>query len=136
MVSLGKRLENRTWKLPPWCKNEWIGIHAGKVYDRAGANSIFMQFPHLSDLDRERLFDEELHAPSQIVATARFSGCVSSADQCAPHQRPWFTGPYAWVVEELVELSSPILIKGAQGLWTVPDAVKAEIDEQHGLPFR
>jgi hypothetical protein len=36
-------------------------------------------------------------------------------------------GPYCWILEEVFELVTPVMCRGKQGLWHVPDAALAEI---------
>lgn len=104
MVSLGKNLENRTWNcpLPP---GSWIAIHAGKKYDRQGADWIRQELSLGCPGKAEH--------PTGIVAIARFECNVTT------HNSLWFAGPIGWEFSRVIAV--PVLeCAGKQGLWQVP----------------
>jgi hypothetical protein len=106
----GKRIENRTWR--PWENiiDQRIALHAGLKYDIEGARSMCAS----------GLYDPP--APSEsiagvIVGTAIVTGYVRESDD------PWFFGPYGWLLEDVVALEAPVICRGAQGLWKVPEGL-------------
>lgn len=131
-----KRVENRPWKPWPSVIGERIALHAGKQWDKDAAMLIGVA--------------EEFNPPSVIVGTAVVKGWIhvsrelllvldadvgrsetlTHADAVAHSKSPWFSGPYAWVLEEVRTLKTPIPCKGAQGLWRVPADVCVQIEAQ------
>lgn len=109
---LDKRIENRPWK--PWAGVTHVAIHAGLTYHRPHAEQIAEVFgievPKRSDLPK-----------GAIVAVARLAGCVEESDD------PWFSGPFGWVLDDVVKLPEPIPIKGAMGLWHLPRDIRPQL---------
>jgi hypothetical protein len=108
-----KRFENRKW--PPWKRvmGRRIAIHAGKKYDREGAewmleNDLFVP-------------PAEPDSPTGVVGVARIAGVVESSDD------PWFVGRYGWRLVDVVELPQPVRCLGTQKLWLVSPGVTEEI---------
>jgi len=106
IVERAKPIENRPW--PPWngFDGRLIAIHAGAKYDADGARA----------MAQSRLFyPSPARACSRgIVGLARIVGCVTESES------PWFSGPYGWVLDDVVKLSEPIPCAGSLGLWRVP----------------
>jgi hypothetical protein len=109
-----KRVENRDW---PTQFRGRVLLHASKgctrdEYDEAawaiggGINGV----PPLADLPR-----------GAIVGAATITDCVSESSS------PWFCGPYAFVLADVVALPEPIPCKGALGFWDVSEDVAARI---------
>ena len=111
ILHAGKRLENRTWE-PNLRVGEIFAIHAGAKYDAAAA--LWMQeHLHLSpptpDAD-----------PIGIVGLSMFEDIVmQSSDR-------WFFGPLAWKLSNVWSVE-PIVMPGAQRLWTVPQDVVSKL---------
>jgi hypothetical protein len=75
----------------------------------------------------------DAHAEGAIIGLARVTGYVEgepngelrafqgvSADRARELLAdPWFFGPFAWVLSEVVTLAVPVPHRGAQGLWPV-----------------
>jgi hypothetical protein len=115
----GKRIENRRWR--PWENiiNQRIALHAGMKYDTEGAEWMI----------RQKLYTPP--APSEsiagaIVGTAIVTGYVRESDD------PWFIGcdqqgslegGYGWLLADVVALEAPVICRGAQGLWKVPEGL-------------
>ena len=125
----GKRIENRPWR--PWLSvmGQEIALHAGKTYDRAGRAFI---------VGRGYNPPASLGCPEGIVAVARVRAVFDRTDDAgtlarrglpdAQHQ--WFFGPFGWLLDDVRVLARPIQCRGAQGLWTMPPDVEAEINRQ------
>ena len=81
-----KPVENRSWK----AKHRGpLLIHAAKQWDKAGAEWILNNFPHLKD-DVEKA--KELRGG--IIGAVNMTDCVSS------HPSPWYAGEWAFVFED------------------------------------
>lgn len=110
IAHLGKACENRTWncRLQP---GTWLAIHAGKRFDRKGAEWI------VSELG---LALPDGGGETGIVAIARFQANITSSSS------PWFFGPVGWQLDRVVPVE-PVPINGQQGLWRVPDGLAANL---------
>lgn len=106
IAHLGKDIENRPWACP-LATGSLIAIHAGRKYDRQGADWI------RQSLGLDCPVDGPQH-PGGIVAIARFDGNVTASDS------PWFVGPIGWKLADVVAIA-PAPCSGQQGLWLVPD---------------
>ena len=105
-----KRVENRPWK--PWRSviDTTIAIHAGLTYDEQAAR--MMRELGLYDPPLEKWCPK-----GAIVGTCRITGVVEELDS------PWFSGPFGWLLDDVVALDTPVPCKGKQGLWLVPEEV-------------
>lgn len=103
-----KRVENRSWKLPPKYEGARILIHAGAQRDR-----------------HAQVYGEHLDVHSAIVAIATVTGCHWSDDgTCCG---PWgFERAYHWTLTDVAALQQPIPASGRLGIWTPPPAIVAE----------
>jgi len=101
----GKRVENRDWPAPPHASGNYLAIHAGKTYDAVAVAAL-----------REAGFDPPPPegCPQGIVAVAQIVDVVT---QAPAGQELWFSGPYGWVLDNVVVLREPVACRGAQGLW-------------------
>lgn len=154
ICQLGKDIENRTWSPPASVIGHRIAIHAGKnvggrydparreaidYYDlvaemagRAGielrhiyhdGNKIGFSWyrfeeGHIKDVNR---FFASLPRGG-ILATARIAGWSRSSDS------PWAAdGQVHWQLEDVQVLRQLIPCRGAQGLWSVPEAIESKI---------
>jgi hypothetical protein len=122
-----KRCENRTWHR--WWKNEWIAIHAGAApykYDRDYfGRGVDGWVAFLDDLERRtgwKVYGGDhpsVGFRGAILGVARFVDCVQASRRPGD---PWAVGPWCHVISEARPLPAPILgVKGALGLWNVPD---------------
>ncbi|MFM7578659.1 MAG: hypothetical protein ACKN9E_13525 [Microcystaceae cyanobacterium] len=102
----GKDVENRTWKLPEYHKNQWIALHAAKTADKT--------VPAVNGIDSSHY--------GAIIGFLKFSDCLHDSDS------PWaggsaaasrFAGHYHWVIGEAKRISQPIPCRGSLGLWRV-----------------
>lgn len=119
----GKNIENRSWPPPAWVVGRYVAIHAGKHFDyearlwaREKLGLIVPCSPQI---------------PEGIVAIARLAGSTRKSDDV------WFAGPeidgtpnYGWLLEDIVRIDPPVVCKGAQGLWPVPEDLLATLRER------
>lgn len=155
----GKDVENRTWKPPASVIGHRIAIHAGRTSieanDGEGVDAyedIVLAF-HVACEDDPYDYPKTIIKRGRIqlggiIAVATIEGWVTERDSyktrsfagnyldAAPlavkhaRQSKWFTGPYGWLLTDVIALPEPIPCKGSQGLWTVPVEVEAEINRQ------
>ena len=120
IARLDKRVENRSWAC--WLKpGDYIAIHNGQKWDKNASRFIREMG------DSETKSDAEINTPGMIIAVARFDGNIKDED---PGRSPWFFGPYGWLLSEVVEIE-PVLAKGQQGLWNLPEAVLQSVRLNH-----
>lgn len=139
----GKPVENRTWPPPASIIGERIAIHAGaKKPDPAWG---------LPPGAAELLGDLDALPRSAIVCTAVVVGALDcrkgmsqprivGADLFDDPRKAsrlrslfssrWWVGPVGWLLAEIVDCREPVPCKGAMGLWTVPDDVRARVELQ------
>ncbi len=126
IVSGTKRIENRVWKPPLAMSGVRFALHASKVCDPAILDM-------LRDLDTEGLPAGDLPLGA-ILGVATLVDYVSSYEQVVadvgPDQVEWWSGPYAFVLEDIRQFKTPIPCRGFQKFWTVDDDVLAAIEEQ------
>ncbi|MFJ1782460.1 hypothetical protein ACIOKA_37775 [Streptomyces anulatus] len=105
IAHLGKRVENRTWKLPANQHGARILIHAGAQPDKNAT-----------------VYGPQLDIFGAIVAVATITDCHWSDDgTCCG---PWgFENAYHWTLDNVDALSEPVPAKGALGFWTPPTDV-------------
>jgi len=135
IAHLGKRIENRGWAPHPrqLAPGEVFAIHGGAVpryetdwLDVASiASDLFARFGRPAGM--EHIPTKDLVLPG-IVAVATFGGVLRKSDD------PWFQGPCGWVLEGVRTFLPPIRCPGAQGLWTVPPRVLAELEARLPVP--
>lgn len=121
VAHLGKPIENRAWRPPSRNIGRPLAIHAGKSYDEEGADWIRSRFGVLVP-------PADQLARGAIVAVVTLATCVEESvfEDIEAHPRihagrPWFVGPFGWVLTNLVVLPHPVTIRGAQKLWRVPE---------------
>ena len=117
-----KRIENRKWAPWPQVVGEVIAIHASKTYDEDGASYIRQVF-------REPPA-KGVAVAGAIIGVARVVGCARS--MADPRLLPldqvyWFFGPYAWLLDDVRALASPVPCAGALALWNVPSALETQV---------
>jgi hypothetical protein len=129
LIALGaKRLETRSWRTN--YRGE-IAIHAGKGWPLS---------PHLREDPALAAIAEQFgityadHPRGAIIAIATLRDVVSITREfpIEAHERACgdFTpGRYAWSLTNVRPLPEIVRCNGAQGLWTVPDVVEAQLRE-------
>lgn len=103
-----KLVENREW---PTHHRGLLAIHSGKSRD------------WLEEGDEARLPGMVFGA---VVAVATLADCVPRSRLPAhltDHEHAH--GPWCWVLQDIVRLAEPIVVRGAQGLWLLPPAAAA-----------
>lgn len=133
--AIHKRCENRTWPAPFRGR---FAIHAG-VSMEWFANGDWPDVPDCK-LKPEHFPDMAFGA---IVGIAYIVDCVwlpGVKSGHAPERYDWMldhvhaTGPYCFIVDNVIRLAEPIPCHGQQKFWTVPFGVEAAIMEQLGDP--
>lgn len=112
----GKRIENRSWRLPHGMQGQTIALHTSKKIDRQGmaiASSLAG-----CNLQMERM------PLGAIVGIARITSCVALS------QDKWFFGPWGFVLDYVVPLQDPIPARGQLAFWNVADDVEKLIKKQ------
>ena len=120
ITHLGLRVESRGWRPPPSIVGQRIAIHAGSKIDRDAVHTV------------ERIAGTKLDAivTRAVVATAIAAGAFERIDDLPAHQKPWWIGPYGWILCEVHVLARPVPCKGMLGLWSLPPDVEAEVVAQ------
>lgn len=134
-----KPVENRVWTLPEAFVGQDVAIHAGKRYDASWAETIRSMFtidvPQRSEI-----------ALGAVIAVVRFTASLDrkalheflrkdmpsiglQPDQFAALHR-WYSGPYGFVCADVRKLAEPVPARGFQGLWALPDDIKARVEAQ------
>lgn len=137
-----KPVENRTWRPPLEAVGKLIGIHAGLANIRKSTEAV-AYWP------KEAPFPFVPGGPTltygALIGVARLVGIVarkgpwdsraerslafvhgkgsiytSLPTRLAERIRPWWRGPWGWLLEEAVLLPEPIPMRGQQGLWRIP----------------
>jgi activating signal cointegrator 1 len=127
-----KRIETRSWSTP---YRGLLAIHAAKGFPR-DCQALCYDEPFA-----DALKCEPSNLPrGAIIAVARLVGCTSTErlllDTNDPAQAAerafgdYTAGRWAWIIQGVRPLASPIECKGALGLWTTDEAVDAEIARQ------
>jgi hypothetical protein len=124
-VHLGKRVENRTWRIP----KDRYALHSGKSYDIEGEQYI-RSLGHRIDFEKI--------TPSVIFAVDAAGDMLEVLDAPAAlvdipaDQRQWAFGPWAHIYETRTfrVLPKPVPCGGAQGLWELPAPVWTAVFEQ------
>ncbi|WP_030064118.1 ASCH domain-containing protein [Streptomyces natalensis] len=104
-----KRIENRVWRT---AYRGPLLIHASLTPDRRPGRGV-------SAVVRGLQLDL-----GAVVAVARLANCHPDDGACSPWSLP---GHYHHVLEDVTALPLPVPWKGAQGLWTPPDALLARV---------
>jgi hypothetical protein len=132
---LGKRIENRKWLPSPrqLKVDDYLAIHGGKWptsgsdLDDVMCEATDLAFAHRDKLPGGNPTLLDVAKFSGIVAVCRFGGAVTDSPN------PWFEGPYGWVLGSVVVLPRPVICKGAQGLWDIPEEVLTEVRHEYAL---
>ena len=114
---LGKTIENRTWPPPSGIVGQHLAIHAGKKFDEDDADAIRNEFG---------LGVPDVVPVGAIVAVVRVAGAERVRDELAEnlglpaqYATRWSSGPWCWLLADLVVLPHPVECRGKQGLWPV-----------------
>lgn len=119
-----KDVENRGWKLPKKYIGQRVAIHAGSRYVNVFDEWLSVINPTPSQTLALLQDWTALSKIQGIIGTVVFTGwhlSEYSISQWVGYDK------YCWQIEEPIALSKPIPCKGAQGFWTVPPDIEAEI---------
>lgn len=119
LIAIGEKpIENRTW---PTHHRGPLAIHAGKSRS------------WLDDGDEARYPGMAFGA---VVAIATLDDCVRIEDLREPlRHHEHANGPWCWVLRDVRPLRTPVVARGAQGLWFLTSEVAASILAQvEGVP--
>ena len=108
-----KRYENRTW---PTRHEGPLAIHAARNADE--------------ELARDAGIDLDRVTRGAIIAVAKSVRCVTLRelqDELGTTLIEHATGPYCWILSDVVRLPEPIFMQGKQALWFVPADAADEI---------
>lgn len=134
ILHAGKRVENRSWQAPHRLLPLRIALHAAKSWDDDALN--FFDDIGVTGYPTGRAN----YVKGAIVGVATVIECVDAdIGRHLPDvdgQRRWFFGPFGWLLDNVVELKTPIPASGALGLWNVTADVIAEIARQTGEELR
>ena len=132
-----KLVENRSW-LPSWKRlkeGDDLAIHAGAQAPsredyhsmRLTARSLGLEVPSINGNEFSGAFGR-----GRIVAVATFAGIARARGDLAERQRPWWVGPYGWLLTNVRQLNlgtSPMVL-GQQGLWPLTPGLEQRVRGQ------
>ena len=121
---LGKRVENRSWVIPKKLRGQWIALHAGKSRDMEEWHQVEL-------ISGQPISMDPIYGA--ITSIAKFGDFfVTKEYPYSLHvaQQKWFSGPYGWVIFDIVFLDKPLYCRGMLGLWPVPGEIEEKIREQ------
>jgi hypothetical protein len=144
-----KPVENRGWRPPAKLVGQQIAIHAGKTFDSDAFESVFLdkEFgPVVAPYSMAGLFPRGAvvgvatldrvigPVPETVFYEERLKG-ISQATieswRLTPDELRWFVGPWGWVFRDR-RCIEPVVCKGAQGLWPLPEDVERAVTAQIG----
>ncbi len=111
-----KRIENRTWR--PWTPaGELLAIHAGKTIEESSID-------HLVNLG--------VDVPGEwitgaVLAVCRLAGSSGKNPEPDSDQAVWHVGPFAWILQDVQRLPTPVFTQGKQGLWKLPSQAERTV---------
>lgn len=131
---LGKRIENRPWKIPASMIGERIAIHAGaNIGARKGSTAAMETIQRIEQAARAAGYTGDVWAASTeaptraIVATAVLESCSMNPDDAGGWAVP---GQYGWVLADVRVLAEPVPVqRGSLGLWRIDSKTTAAIEE-------
>ena len=121
-----KRIENRPWK--PWRSviGQRIALHAGTTMDLDSVPSL-LEAGGCADAPSCIAKGKAMTAEG-IIGVVTVRGYIATEMEAAAlGQERWWSGPFAWVLDDVVALKEAIPCAGMQGLWDLPPAVEAEL---------
>jgi hypothetical protein len=159
---LGKRVENRRWKLPDWIVNKPVLLHAGK---KVGGGKTIQGLEWVKEMSikagidcvrngdclhfTEKVFPCQIVPPSGLIVPptvdikttlhlqelnlGQIVG-VTSFVACDLKPGRWCAdNQWHWYMGVTKFFSSPIPCRGYQKLWNVPDDIQQLVDKQLNL---
>lgn len=118
-----KPIENRDWA--PWAKiiGKRTFIHSTKVRPELADCAAVSKLTGVPQ-------SEVLQWPTgSVVGSVAVIGCITDPQNLSPAAQAWWAGPRAWLLEKPKAMVEPLPMKGAQGLWPVPDLALTELSQ-------
>lgn len=132
MVALGhKKIETRSWRTH---HTGLLVIHAARSFPKRGHP--VWGLTSVIDAFKDTLEGQGSLPIGQAVAVCRVIGCVPTqlmVGQISEEERAlgdYAPGRWAWVLEDIYALPEPVLMKGALGLFNVPEDAERKIAAQ------
>lgn len=120
IIEAGKDIENRSRATKV---RGWVLVHAGATWSECGNLNAFdfCRERGLLNLRTQTAEGESERVRSVFQSVPQCGGIIGAmhiADCVTESASPWFTGPFGWVIDQVVKL--PFLpCKGAQGWFNV-----------------
>lgn len=130
-TKLGKSIENRAW-VANLEIGERYAIHAGKA-PRLTDDEYWGDVLEAFGWMREQGIGLDNPITPRMVLDAGHSAVVAVVNHewfVRQSNSPWFTGPVGWESSGTIVLPQPVPCRGAQGLWTLPADVAADVRAQ------
>jgi hypothetical protein len=142
IMGLGKDVENRGWLPPHKLLGQRFAIHAGKKLEMGPFSLFVYDFAFTRDV-----FDEERYPTGALLGTVELVGYFARCEDgnegyavrdprdaglvlMAGQESRWSTrADCQWVLRNPRPLARPIPMRGAQGLWRVPESHAALLGE-------
>lgn len=105
IVSEGKNIENRSWNTK---LRGYIAIHASSSFSRDRFDACAENY----GLD----FDKDDVPYGVIVGFAKIVDVVTEED-VTKDTRKWFEGDYGFVLDDVIKLKKPVVVKGTLSFW-------------------
>lgn len=130
IMSQRKRVENRTWghaRARPILKEahrhgRWLAVHAGsksaEKSHRTLISALREKWPTMPEISK---------MPSSAILGFMHVSKVVSVAALQPSD-PQAVGPYCWVIDHVVQLSTPHACSGSLGLWDVPANLSVPVE--------
>ena len=128
-----KPVENRPWAPPRNLIGVPFALHAGKRWDRDGEDFIgrLASLPPAGDpLLEARGAVIGIATVERVVRAGALPGTDQHEETLTAEQRPWFFGPYGWVLRDVARIARPVPCRGFQMLWTLPAEIETEVRRQ------
>lgn len=122
-----RRIENRGWR--PNVVGSRVAIHAGSM--------IVSDLP-IVEASLQRHYGEPVPVPTTfehqaVVALATLAKVLESrAEAEAFGQGAWWTGPIAFLWDDIVQLPRPVACSGALNFWRLPERIELAVLSQLG----
>lgn len=117
-----KHVENRGWKpqtglLRP---GQDFAIHSSKrIPDLLDVEEV-IELACLTGPTLDAFIERMEHGLGHVVAVARYCDATAKVGDLSPADRQWFIGPVAWRLDRVRPLTTPVAVRGQQGLWELP----------------
>lgn len=129
MMTLGKDVENRCWKMPASIMGQRVAIHAGLGWDRHGGELLAVVQNNVSRgcLLGSVVFKGFVNPRERVHAglVAEEVEAVLRSRWAEPDSEFW------WYVAEPRSLSIPIPCRGALGFWKLSDELLEKMSDDH-----